>query len=226
MTSRAARVGSAGHGGGRGAHRARRDRAFVSRIRCLPPSVTTERRSRGVEGARGAGTAVADVEERARHLARAAPAPHATVATALDDAAEHAARRGATQAAAELCELALRDDRSRGSRRTPPTSGKAAGYHRLAGHGDRAVALLRPLLAEVPSGVERADILFALVVTMRGQTIEKIELAEEALANAVDDDARSAQYLAHRMGTHLWNADVPAALADGKAALEKARASR
>lgn len=166
--------------------------------------------------------AVADVEERARHLARAAPAPHATVATALDAAAEHAASRGATQAAAELCELASEmtpreepDDRRRRVL-------QAAGYHRLAGHGERAAALLRPLLAEVPSGLERADILFALVVTMRGQTIEKIELAEEALANAVDDDARSAQYLAHRMGTHLWNADVPAALADGKAALAKA----
>lgn len=166
--------------------------------------------------------AVADVEERARHLARAAPAPHATVATALDAAAEHAASRGATQAAAELCELAsemtAREDSDTRRRRVV----KAAGYHRLAGHGDRAVALLRPLLVDVPSGVERADILFALVVTMRGQTVEKIELAEEALANAVDDDARSAQYLAHRMGTHLWNADVPAALADGKAALEKA----
>jgi DNA-binding CsgD family transcriptional regulator len=167
-------------------------------------------------------SAVTDVEERARHLARAAPAPHATVATALDDAAKHAASRGATQAAAELCELASemtpRDDPDRRRRRVL----QAAGYHRLAGHGDRAVALLRPLLTEVPSGVERADILFALVVTMRGQTVEKIELAEEALANAVDDDARSGQYLAHRMGTHLWNADVPAALADGKAALEKA----
>jgi DNA-binding CsgD family transcriptional regulator len=165
---------------------------------------------------------VADVEERARHLARAADAADATVASALESAADHAAKRGATQAAAELSELASeltpREDPQGRRRRLLG----AAGYHRLAGHGERAVALLEPLLAEVPSGVERADILFALVVTMRGQTLEKIELIEEALANAVDDDVRCTQFLAHRMGTHLWNADVPAALADGKAALEKA----
>jgi DNA-binding CsgD family transcriptional regulator len=166
--------------------------------------------------------AVADVEERARHLARAADGPDGRVASELRAAAAHAAGRGATQAAAELCELAAgltspADDEGR--RRLLL---EAAGFHRLAGDGERAVNLLEGLLAEVPSGVERSDILFELVVTMRGQTVEKIELAEEALAHARDDDARSTEYLAHRVGTHLWNADVPAALADGRAALERA----
>jgi DNA-binding CsgD family transcriptional regulator len=166
--------------------------------------------------------AVSDIEERARHLARAAEAADAATASELDAGAEHAANRGATEAAAELCELA--------AELTPPEEAEhrrrrlldAAGFHRLAGHGDWAAALLESLLDEVPFGVERADILFALIVTMRGQTVEKIGLAEEALANAAEDDARSAHFLAHRMGTHLWNADVPAALADGRLALEKA----
>src|SRR5439155_931484 len=50
--------------------------------------------------------AVADLEERARHLALAADGPDATVAVALDAAAEQAAARGATAVGAELCELA------------------------------------------------------------------------------------------------------------------------
>jgi DNA-binding CsgD family transcriptional regulator len=198
-----------------------------SRIRFAHPLLASVCYGRAPLGRRRATHAalaevVTDVEERARHLARAAEAADPAVAAALEGAADHAARRGATQAAAELCELASeltpREDPEARRRRLLG----AAGYHRLAGHGERVVALLEPLLAEVPSGVERADILFALVVTMRGQTLEKIELIEEALANAADDDARSAQFLAHRIGTHLWNADVPAALTDGKAALEKA----
>ena len=51
---------------------------------------------------------VGDEEERARHLALAAHGPDSDVAAALDDAAGHARSRGATAAAAELCEQALR----------------------------------------------------------------------------------------------------------------------
>jgi hypothetical protein len=51
-------------------------------------------------------SAVAEPEERARHLALAAEAPDAGVAAALDAAAERAGARGAPAAAAELCELA------------------------------------------------------------------------------------------------------------------------
>ena len=75
---------------------------------------------------------VTDAEERARHLARAADGPDAAVAAELDGAAEQAASRGATAAAAELFELAAEltpDDLALARLRRL----RAANYHRFAG---------------------------------------------------------------------------------------------
>jgi hypothetical protein len=41
----------------------------------------------------------------------------------------------------------------------------AAGFHRLAGDVEQASKLYEQLLAEVPSGTERADVLYALAAT-------------------------------------------------------------
>jgi DNA-binding CsgD family transcriptional regulator len=49
-----------------------------------------------------------------------------------------------------------------------------------------------------------------------------IELLDEALAEAAGDDARSARILAFRSLIHMLSADVRAALADARTALEKA----
>ena len=110
--------------------------------------------------------AVMDLEERARHLALAAEGPDAAVASELDAAAERAAARGAVVAAAELFEL--------GAELTPadPILARqrrlrAAHFHRLAGNVERAVAILEELLTEAFSGVDRADVLFELVSTLR-----------------------------------------------------------
>src|SRR5262249_26535411 len=165
---------------------------------------------------------VEDVEERARHLARAAESPDRAVAGALRVAAEHAASRGATAAAAELCELA--------AEHTPPEyAGErrralidAAEFHRLAGEGDRAAAMLERLLPEAEPGPERADVLFGLVRTLRGDASTMLALCEEAIAEAPGDDARAALILAHRMGVDLWTGDVRGALLNARAALEKA----
>ena len=99
---------------------------------------------------------------------------------------------------------------------------RAADFHRLAGDGERATALLEQLLLEVPPGVERADVLVALVLTFRGDPAAIIERCEEALGEAGADDARASRILALRTGVHLWNADVGASLIDSRAALEKA----
>ena len=164
--------------------------------------------------------AVDDVEERAHHLALAADAPDATVATSLDEAAERAAARGANAAAAELSELAARltppgDAGSSRERRS-----RAVRFHRLSGDLERAVSILNELLAEVPAGLERADVLFALASTQRADAATPIRLCSEALADAEGDDARLARILACRSWHRLLQTNVDGALADGRLALE------
>jgi ATP/maltotriose-dependent transcriptional regulator MalT len=165
--------------------------------------------------------AVTDVEEKARHLALAVEGPDAVAASYLEAACEQAAARGATAAAAELCELAAEltpDDPALTRRR----SLQAATFHRLAGDTGRAATLLEQLLGQVPSGVERADLLFDLAMIMRGDRPAMLALFEEALVDAEGDDARTARILANRSGMHLFGADIRAALRDGRAALETA----
>jgi DNA-binding CsgD family transcriptional regulator len=145
------------------------------------------------------------------------------VAAELDDASARAAARGATAAAAGLSELAREltpDDpalaRQRGLR--------AATAYRLSGSGDRAALLLEQLLTEVPSGAgaERSDLLLELGITFRSDRLTAVALFDEALSEAADDDARSARILANRSLQKLLATDVQGALADARAALERA----
>ena len=98
---------------------------------------------------------------------------------------------------------------------------RAADCHRLAGDPERAAALLEQLLAEVPSGVERADFLLVLISMLSSGTT-MVERCDAALAEADDDDARAARILAFRCWGYLLEGDVGAALADARAALEAA----
>jgi DNA-binding CsgD family transcriptional regulator len=165
--------------------------------------------------------AVSDVEERARHLALAADAPDSGVASELEAAAEHAAARGATAAAAELCELAARltpGDPAAGRQRRL----RAANFHRLAGDRKRAATMLEELLSEVPHGVERSDLLYELAWTRRDNHLKIMELCDQALAEAGDDNARVARILSWRSWTRLTSVDAGAGLVDARGALEKA----
>ena len=168
-----------------------------------------------------AGT-VADVEERARHLALSAEGPDAIAAAELDAAAGHAAGRGATAAAADLSELAAvltaSDDASESRRRRL----RAANLHRLAGNLERAVTLLEELLAELPSGLERADVLLELATTRKDDLPKMVALCDEALAAAADDAARCTRILAYRSWAYLFEAEIDAALRDARAALRAA----
>ena len=164
---------------------------------------------------------VSDLEERARHMALSVEGPDADAASQLDAAAEQAAARGATAAAAELCELAARltpDDPVLARRRRI----RGASLHRLAGERERTVAMLEELLQEVPHGVERADVLLELARTHRADQPATIALLDDALAEAVADDTRSAQILAYRALYRMIGAQIPEAIADGHAALRKA----
>jgi DNA-binding CsgD family transcriptional regulator len=165
--------------------------------------------------------AVSDTEERARHRALAADGPDAAVAAELDAAAAQAAGRGATASAAQLCELAAGltpDDPAQERKRRL----RAANFHRLAGDTDRAVAMLERLLDEVSSGVERSDVLVALVGTFNADSATLIELCDEALAEAAGDDERSSRILTFRAWHRLLRVDVRSALVDARMALEKA----
>jgi tetratricopeptide (TPR) repeat protein len=160
---------------------------------------------------------VTDVEEQARHLALAANGPSAVAAAHLAAAADQAAGRGATAAAAELLELAADltpDDPALERERRF----RAASLHRLAGGGEQAAAILGRLLDEAPPGVERADVLFELALTRRAQTPEIIRLCDEALAEAESDDLRSARILAFRSVSYPYEADARPAVEDANAA--------
>ena len=76
--------------------------------------------------------------------------------------------------------------------------------------------MLEQLLEEVPSGVERADVLVALVGTFKADSPTLIELSDEALIEAAGDDARSSRILGLRAWNHLLRTDVPSALVDAR----------
>jgi DNA-binding CsgD family transcriptional regulator len=185
---------------------------------CYGEAPTWRRRSahRALSGA------VADVEERARHLALAADAPEARVAAELEAAEEHASARGATAAAAELSELT--------GELTPPGEAaehrrrrsQAAWYHRFAGNFERACTLWEELLAEFPGGVEHADVLYALATTGRADLPTRVRLCEEAAQEATDHDGRAAQILGFLAISRWLSGDVSRALDDARAGLERA----
>ena len=167
-----------------------------------------------------AGT-VSDVEERARHLTKAADGPDASIAAEVAAAAEHAAARGAPAAGAELYELAgelTPADPALARRRRL----QAATLHRLAGDRRRAMATLELLRAEVPPGVERADVLFELARTRRADSSEMIRLCDQALADAAGDDLRCARLLAYQSFAYMFAGDVAQARSRARAALAKA----
>ena len=167
---------------------------------------------------RALASAVADAEERARHLALAADGPDAEAASQLESAAERAAARGATTAAAELSELAADltgDDPE--ARRTRLLS--AARFHRLAGSSDAAIALLDELLPQAAPGVERADVLFELALNYLAGAPAAIALCNDALAEARADDVRSTAILSLRSLYQILGSDIPAAVLDARAAL-------
>jgi DNA-binding NarL/FixJ family response regulator len=102
---------------------------------------------------------VADLEERARHVALASSAPEPGAARVLDAAAQSARERGAPDSAAELAELALRltaDPRESDERLLA-----LADHLHLAGDFQRASEILRDLTVS-GRGDMRAQALLAL----------------------------------------------------------------
>ena len=141
---------------------------------------------------------VEDQEQRARHLALATDGPNAAVAAALESAATHADRRGAPAAAAALLELAVSrtisgDDRANVRRRLA-----LAGTVLRAGEINRASALLRELVADLPAGPDRAEarLLLASVLASAESTHAGVEEALLAVEEARSDPRMHARALA------------------------------
>ena len=162
-----------------------------------------------------------DTEERARHLAFGSEGLDAVVAESLEEAARHAALRGAPAVAAELAELA--------AQRTP-TEQPEARWRRLneaglryatAGDLRRARALLEPLTDEIPSGPQRADVLLNLADFRWDDPEAAVVLAERALAEAGDDDACRAR-IHMLLSSRVLQAGAGPALRHIRAALEAA----
>ncbi len=120
---------------------------------------------------------------RARHLALATETPDAGLAASLEEAAAVALGRGASAAAAELAEHAVR--------LTPQTAGEhrtrralaAARAHQAAGEWTRARTIATELLAEADDGSWRAEALVLLA------ELETRHRAAELLEDALDEAA-------------------------------------
>ena len=133
--------------------------------------------------------ATTDSEERARHLALAATGPDAAVADALDEASRAATSRGATDAAAELCELSHRltpiGDKEKARRRAV----RSARHNFAAGDWPLAATQLEEIVAATPPGPARADALRLLGELRYHHDVgAAVRLLKQALAEAGDHD--------------------------------------
>ncbi|HYI65759.1 MAG TPA: AAA family ATPase [Candidatus Limnocylindrales bacterium] len=132
---------------------------------------------------------VVEPEERAKHLALAAEGPDATVAAALEHAAERARMRGAPDAAAELAEQASLLTPSSEDDAAIRRSLAAAQYLLIAGDAARARPMLERLLERATDGAPRAGVLSQLAqVRLHMDDWEAAErLYQEALPYARSD---------------------------------------
>jgi tetratricopeptide (TPR) repeat protein len=166
---------------------------------------------------------ISDVEQRARHLALGTDQPDEQVARAMDDAAAEARRRGATDTAAELAELAVRLTPSP-AKADAAARELALARHRLdAGHADEALAAANRAAALLPRGPRSVDalLMIAAVEGERSEFATARTVARQALAEAGDDSAARAR--AH-IGMAFWAyEDLASDLGHAKAALDLIR---
>jgi DNA-binding CsgD family transcriptional regulator len=138
---------------------------------------------------------VDDPIARARHRALSTDVPDADIAVVLDDAARLAAKRGASAAAAELAEHALRLTPRDAREQRHGRALAAARAHRAAGEWTRARTMANDLLTETETGPLHAE---TLILLAGFESRERaIALLEEALG-----EANASPTL--RSMTHCW----------------------
>ncbi len=176
---------------------------------------------------RRAATLAAEPEERARHLALAAPGPDPAVAAQLDEGAAAAAARGASDAAADLAELASRltpagDEVARARRLLA-----AARFGLDAGDLDHAEALTREVLAAAPPGPLRGRALWLAsdLAARRSNFADATALAASAVGLAGEDPELRAAIELHLVYCVVSAGDIPGAEAHARAAVGDAEAA-
>ncbi len=167
---------------------------------------------------------VDDPEERARHLGLGSEGPDAAAAGELEEAAFVVRRRGASSAAAELCEQACRltpADRDEDLHRRTL---RAAEYHLDAGTTKRSRALLEELTADLPPGTMRAAALQRLgwVRYHEDSWTVAAQLFEQALGEAGGDPHLEATLSLDSCLASLLSGDVRVAQAHAETALAQA----
>lgn len=170
------------------------------------------------EAHRAAADLARDPEERARHLALAAPGPDARVVQELQAAARHARMRGSPDSAAELTGLALRLLPASAPAREELQLELAEQLH-LASDFPAARALLEELRTTLQPGDLRARALLMLVEIdyWRAGESAAMALAEEALADARDPVLKARCHAA--VAQAAATVDLPKAAASAREAL-------
>ena len=169
--------------------------------------------------------AVADPEERARHLALSALGPDRAIAHALDAGALEARRRGAAAAAAELASLAQEftpdADIAEPLRRTVI----AAMFAFEAGDALRADDLLKGAIDATPPGPARAAVMIWLCEISWQDTIRVERFARRALAECGAADAVAAGAHVMLAWTSMYQGHLAAAEPHAYAARSLAEAA-
>ncbi len=184
---------------------------FGSALYASLPEAERRKLHRGLAGQAG------DPVERARHLALAAGGPDEATAVELERAAATAAARGAADAAVELQELACR--------LTPETDQQArvqrgidlSDRRYFAGDPNGARRELERLLATLPPGDDRAQVLLGLgsVRWVQGEADAGLDLMRQALAEAETPALRAGIHARIASGSD----DADLAVEHGEAAL-------
>jgi ATP/maltotriose-dependent transcriptional regulator MalT len=166
-----------------------------------------------------------DIEDRAWHLALGAGQPSEDIAGMLDDAARHAASRGAPGEGATLSEQAARLTPAGLPEAARERNVQAADYHFRAGSMARSQELIQSALAACPAGPPRAALLVRLATVH--YHLSGWPLAERTFRQAVEEAPHEAALCAHAEQelafARMVAGDLPAALHWAKRSLRSAK---
>ncbi len=169
-------------------------------------------------------TVADDIEERAWHLALGADRPSAEIAELLDQAASHAASRGAPEDAAASQEQAARLTPAGQADAARERTVRAADYHFRAGDISRSRELIQSALTGCPDGSLRAPLLVRLATIQYHQSDWPLaeQTFRQAAQEAPDDPGLCAHAEQELAFARLVAGDLPAASRWAKASLRSA----